>query len=319
MKKSFSLLIVLFGISLNLFAEITISTNELKKGIHYSVDSSVNIRKEPSFASAKIGKVNLGDLVEVLEKTDVYFESEGICDCFYKVKTDFGIGYMFGGYISDNADTVLFDGKNQTYFDKLYNFTIRIPKKINETDFFRLLDDNQEILFAHYKKEKNNFVYFEYAYEEPSLETLIELEKILHSCKGDFTEHKYAKAVLFTLYNTEVVKRDFKYSKISDIKLVKNQFKGTSFVALEIQESSEPYYVDATAFITFQNGVFLEKRRFSKYARDGRYLEENIFVMPGDKGGEKDTVRIIGKYIEGNEVTEKYDVKIFWNGKDFEE
>ena len=84
-----------------------ISTNEIKNGIHYSIDSSVNIRKTPSLSAEKIGKVNFGDKIEVLEKTEIYFESEGIYDCFYKVKCDLGIGYMFGGYISDNADFFL--------------------------------------------------------------------------------------------------------------------------------------------------------------------------------------------------------------------
>ena len=50
-----------------------ISTNEIKNGIHYSIDSSVNIRKTPSLSAEKIGKVNFGDKIEVLEKTEIYF------------------------------------------------------------------------------------------------------------------------------------------------------------------------------------------------------------------------------------------------------
>ena len=86
MKKILLLLFALLGLSINLFAEIKISTKELKKGMHYSIDSNVNIRKEAALSSEKIGKVNTGDEIEVLEKTEVYFESEGIYDYFYKVK-----------------------------------------------------------------------------------------------------------------------------------------------------------------------------------------------------------------------------------------
>ena len=119
MKKAL-LYFCLSIISINLFAEMKISTKEIKKGIHYSIDTSVNIRKSPSLSAEKMGKVNLGDKIEVLEKTEIYFEAEGIYDCFYKIKCDSGTGYMFGGYISDNAETLRFEENEFSYFDKLY-------------------------------------------------------------------------------------------------------------------------------------------------------------------------------------------------------
>ena len=182
MKKVF-LFSCLFFISLNLFANMKISTNEIKNGIHYSIDSSVNIRKTPSLSAEKIGKVNFGDKIEVLEKTEIYFESEGIYDCFYKVKCDLGIGYMFGGYISDNTDFFPDNGNNLTYFDKLYNYEISIPKRISESSFYKYKDQS-DFIRCHYqeyteesfsylpKDNKGYYVYVEFADETPSINEL---------------------------------------------------------------------------------------------------------------------------------------------------
>ena len=319
-------------ITINLFAEIKISTNEIKVGIHYSIDTSVNIRKFPSLSAEKIGKVNLGDKIEVLEKTEVYFESEGIYDCFYKIKFDSGIGYMFGGYISDNTETLRFDGNEFSYFDKLYNYKIKLPKRISSQTFYKY-SENNDFIRNHYQKydeenfsylpkdNKDYFIYIDFAYESPSLEELISAERILKNEKEDFKEFSFSKAMLFATDDSthSIIKKELVYYKISDIKILKNQFSNTAFISYKLLEIDEPYYVDATEFVTLQNGEFKIKRRCANYARDGIYSAENTFIFPNDNGGEKNTIRITGKYIKGNEITEEYDERIFWNGKDFVE
>lgn len=316
MKKSIFVIFLLF-ISLNLFAEVKISTGELKTGIHYSVDSAVNIRKAPSLTSEKIGKVNLADKVEVLEKTEVYFESEGIYDCFYKVKCNCGIGYMFGGYISDNADNLLFDGENRLYFDKLYNYKITIPEKLSSNNFYKYAEDNGFIAMHYRENSKGDYTYVDFAYESPSLEELLKVEKVLMKEKENPKEFSFSKVILFSADDSHVVKNELVYSKIDEIKIIKNQFTNTSFISYKLLEVNEPNYIDATEFVTFQNGNFIVKRRYSNYARSGLYQAYNTFIMPLDKGGAKDTIRIIGKYTQSNEITEEYDETIFWNGKDF--
>lgn len=92
-----------------------------------------------------MGKVNLGDKIEVLEKTEIYFEAEGIYDCFYKIKCDSGTGYMFGGYISDNAETLRFEGNEFRYFDKLYDYKIKLPKRISPQTFYKYSENNDFI------------------------------------------------------------------------------------------------------------------------------------------------------------------------------
>ncbi len=278
MKKAL-LYFCLSIISINLFAEMKISTKEIKKGIHYSIDTSVNIRKFPSLSAEKMGKVNLGDKIEVLEKTEIYFEAEGIYDCFYKIKCDSGTGYMFGGYISDNAETLRFEGNEFSYFDKLYDYKIKLPKRISSQTFYKY-SENNDFIRNHYQKyneedfsylpkdNKSYFIYIDFAYESPSLEELIAAEKILKTEEEDFKEFSFSKAILFA---------------------------------------------------TDDSAHSLIKKEFVYYARDGIYSAENTFIFPNDKGGEKNTIRITGKYIKGNEISEEYDERIFWNGKDFVE
>lgn len=315
--KKVLLSLCLSVISVSLFAEIKIATKEIKKGIHYSVDSSVNIRKEASLSSEKIGKVNLGDKIEVLEKTDVYFESEGIYDCFYKIKCAAGTGYMFGGYISDNADNLIFENKEYVYFDKSYDCSIYIPKKISSKTFYNLSADNQSVLRPYFMDNDSVFDYTEFAGESPSLEKLIEIEKILRKVKGETFERKFSKASLYTKNGSTIKKTDLIYNKISEISILKNQFKNASFLLLKIIEYTDMGYVDATDLITFQNGEFKLKRRCATSAQDGIYSSTNTFIFPNDEGGEKDTIIIKGKYLQGTKVTEEYNEKSIWDGKNF--
>lgn len=318
MKKLISISICFFTI-FNLFAQAKISTNELKKGTHYSIDSSVNIRSDASLKSEKIGKVNLGDKIEVLEKTEVYFESEGIYDCFYKVKADCGTGYMFGGYISDNADEAVFDGKNKIYFDKIYRYSVKIPLEVEYSFLENLSKENYTFATKWYRPgaDFDIFEYVEFADEEPTFDDLVKLSSILKGQKGKTEEKSLTKALIFTKDGSSIETNNLTYNKISEISLVKNQFKNATFIAMKVEDISAVGYVDATDFYTFQNGKLVNKRRFANSASEGMYHSENVFVFPNDKGGEKNTVRIIGKYFQNNKVTEEYDVKTVWNGKDF--
>ncbi|MCR5763483.1 MAG: SH3 domain-containing protein [Treponema sp.] len=331
MKKVF-LISCLFLISLNLFAGIRISTKDIKAGTHYSIDSSVNIRKNPSLSAEKLGKVNFGDKIEVLEKTEVYFESEGIYDCFYKINCSLGIGYMFGGYISDNAEDSLGNGSNLTYFDKLYDYEIKIPKRISEKSFFKFAEKSNFIgqHYVKYSKEDHSYlpgnnegyyIYIDFAGESPSIEELTENGRLLANEKEDPLIFNFSKASLFAISKSKStsIKKDLVYEKISDLKILKDQFANTTFISYKMLEASEPHYVEGREFVTLQDGEFKIKRRCANYARDGIYSAQNAFIFPDDKEGEKNTIRIIGKYLQGNEVTGEYDEKIYWNGKDFAE
>lgn len=186
---------------------------------------------------------------------------------------------MFGGYISDNAETLRFDENEFSYFDKLYDYKIKLPKRISSQTFYKY-SENNDFIRNHYQKyneedfsylpkdNKGYFIYIDFAYESPSLEELIAAEKILKTEKEDFKEFSFSKAILFA---------------------------------------------------TDDSAHSLIKRRCANYARDGIYSAENTFIFPNDKDGEKNTIRITGKYIKGNEISEEYDEKIFWNGKDFVE
>lgn len=322
MKKIIFTLLILLCTAYNLFAELKISTKELKNGIHYATNSSVNIRKEASLSSEKIGKVNIGDRVEVLEKTNVYFESDGMYDCFYKVKTNSGTGYMFGGYISDNADLLLFQGKEQVYFDKLYDYEIKLPQKIKYKDYNKLSEDKQSVLNRYYHPDYENedyLIYTEYVDESPSFEQLLKMENILKKAGEKSIQKNFSKLSLFTQNKSSFEKKDIIYYTISDVTLLKNQFTNTSFIKLKFIDAGDFSSVDAIELYTFQNGKFVNKRRCAYYAQEEIYQGVNTFIFPDEIGGEKDTIKIKGKYLAGNKITEEYDLKIIWDGKDFVE
>ena len=129
----------------------------------------------------------------------------------------------------------------------------------------------------------------------------------------------FSKASLFAFNKAKSIniKKELIYKKISELKILKNQFTNTTFISCKMVEASEPHYAEGIELITLQNGAFEIKRRCVTYARDGIYSAQNTFIFPNDKAGEKNYIRIKGKYFRGNEISEEYESKIFWNGMDF--
>jgi len=100
MKKSkvlFTTLIILLFIS-------TIHAQEFFDGSKYHEEtqitaifaSRVNLRESPNIKSKVLSKLELGELIEVVERTNESLTIDGKTDYWYKVKTGYYTGYLWG-------------------------------------------------------------------------------------------------------------------------------------------------------------------------------------------------------------------------------
>ncbi|XDD47834.1 SH3 domain-containing protein [Leptospira sp. WS39.C2] len=62
--------------------------------------TTLNARKTPTIDGEKLGKVRLGDVVRVLERSETEMEIDGIKSFWYRVESPFVTGWVFGGYLS---------------------------------------------------------------------------------------------------------------------------------------------------------------------------------------------------------------------------
>lgn len=75
--------------------------NEFKSGdIVYLFGDNVNLRTEPTSESETLGLLEIGECIEIVEKTDIEIKLNGIESPWYKVKYAGKIGYILGGLIS---------------------------------------------------------------------------------------------------------------------------------------------------------------------------------------------------------------------------
>lgn len=75
--------------------------NEFKNGdIVYLFGNNVNLRTEPTSESETLGLLKIGQRIEIVEKTDIKNNLNGIKSPWYKVKYAEKIGYILGGLIS---------------------------------------------------------------------------------------------------------------------------------------------------------------------------------------------------------------------------
>lgn len=101
--------------------------NEFKKGeIAYLFGNNVKLRTEPSPVSETLALLKIGQSIEIVEKTNIENNFNGIQSPWYKVKYDEKIGYILGGLISlteiKNDNLRCFISLEKTE-DKLYILT----------------------------------------------------------------------------------------------------------------------------------------------------------------------------------------------------
>ncbi|EOQ90664.1 SH3 domain protein [Leptospira yanagawae serovar Saopaulo str. Sao Paulo = ATCC 700523] len=62
----------------------------------------LNARKSPNLDGEKVGKVKLGDVVKVLERSEKEMEIDGISNYWFRIQSPTVTGWVFGGYLSIN-------------------------------------------------------------------------------------------------------------------------------------------------------------------------------------------------------------------------
>jgi hypothetical protein len=116
---------------------------QFKKGdTIYLFGDKVKLREKPSTDSSVITLLKIGEIVEIVEKTNSFLMYEGLKSPWYKVKYNDTFGYVLGGLMSLDTETY----KNYTY---LIAF-----KKKNDALFLktRIIGNNQDDYFENVSK-----------------------------------------------------------------------------------------------------------------------------------------------------------------------
>lgn len=120
MKKIILLLIVLFSRFYSIAAETNIYAVLLQAGpsddvnTHRVFDNKVNIRTEPNITSKILCQASMGELVTIINRTDVKETIYDINAYWYYIEYNSVKGYLWGGLISTLEIEADFDG-NKTY------------------------------------------------------------------------------------------------------------------------------------------------------------------------------------------------------------
>ena len=103
---------------------------------HYIFENKVNIRTAPNLNSDIIIQVQIGDLVKIIERSEIRQELYGLMAYWYKIKYTDKIGYLWGGFISTIEIKADFDnnGKDEILISRCttngeYNYDEYMVKK----------------------------------------------------------------------------------------------------------------------------------------------------------------------------------------------
>lgn len=97
MKKWF----LIFLVTLVFFSCKRTPKIEIGQNVYISA-TVLNARNSPSLEGEKVGKLKLGDIVKVLERSEKEMEIDGKSNYWYHIESSSVNGWVFGGYLSIN-------------------------------------------------------------------------------------------------------------------------------------------------------------------------------------------------------------------------
>ena len=215
MKKCFFyILLILF--SLNLFAEEP-GGYFFGSGEYYIMDTNINVRNSPSLEGAKIGKVNLGDKITVIETEKNLVQIDNFFGYWVKIKYNNSYGYIFSKYIAVKTYPILRNSKEKIFVrfsstsHHFYNCNL-------ENDFY--YSNGKEIYNIKFDKQ-----YFDknYAQWEPVIEYKKEFNENIILITID---NSYANGYGYRLFY--VLEDEGKTIYIDKIKIGLNKYSETS-------------------------------------------------------------------------------------------
>ncbi|QWX85575.1 SH3 domain-containing protein [Cellulophaga sp. HaHaR_3_176] len=130
---------------------ITINTSFAQTELLVKAKNGLNIRSESNLKSEKVGKFKYAEKIEVLEKTDIYFEiidnEEIIKGQWYKVKGksltgEIVTGYVFSGFLTNPKQKDTFEF---IFYDDNYDHFYFTAKKEKKT--YSFITNGEEINF----------------------------------------------------------------------------------------------------------------------------------------------------------------------------
>lgn len=93
-------------------------------GIVHLFGDKVNVRQKPDPNSSILETIAIAKTVTVEKKTSILYDSGGLIDYWYQVKTESGkIGYIWGALLADYATSFDIDGDTEAELILVRNFT----------------------------------------------------------------------------------------------------------------------------------------------------------------------------------------------------
>ncbi|PKA18002.1 SH3 domain-containing protein [Leptospira haakeii] len=124
---------------------------------YVNTGSGLRIRSAPKLSSEKMGAVPYKGEVKILEKDQRLAHIDGFENYWYKIKSEEGEGWVFGGYLSFKHPDFLPPGSN-SYTGLVYNHPIHSLKLIriyiiNESLFLNLYQADPKHIFAFLERK----------------------------------------------------------------------------------------------------------------------------------------------------------------------
>jgi len=177
--------------------------HEFSKGeVAYMFGNDVKLRDQPNTSSNVITLLKIGNKIEILEKSDVIMEFDGIGSPWYKVQFQDKIGYVLGSFIS--LDRAIFD--NLTYLISLKRDESKVYLKT------RVLENSQ------FKENITQLLTEEFSIKSTgnrglqNIESILEINYLAESCGvngGGF----------YLFYNNQDLIKAFDYTIVHDADL----------------------------------------------------------------------------------------------------
>jgi len=131
MKGSAILFLFFIVLSTGLYAQQGEYSCDIQPGFYYMLDFPVNVRSEPNTRGGIIGQLRLHERIEVLENVGNEQKIDNVWACWYKIRYNNNIGYIWGGSIA--IGTLIIDIDNNGIDDYFYYRISQIRKYVFTT------------------------------------------------------------------------------------------------------------------------------------------------------------------------------------------
>ena len=237
---------------------------------------SLNIRSESSITSKVVGKVNTGDIVEIVSSPENKDKIDYMKDYWYLIEKDGVKGYCFGyymvkfdyGYIYNHHDLGII-----VFLDDEYSFV----KKMNYNSYNKVYRENNY--------SKNEEVKFECQYSSKLFDKFVLIENAISSSIPRDYGGEPIKYMIYNNSGVEIFKEDGYPPEL--VYFAKNDLLLFVYINVGI---SLPYYDNHLKIINSKGNILkdirsnLEYREFNQYYSYSGTMRQFQYLLSEDYG-----------------------------------